>query len=156
MHMVAKARRQREVARLIQSQQVASQSELVAMLSRRGIEVTQATLSRDLAELGVVKGSAGYQLLRDASAQVPDRTSALQGAVRRMLLGAEAGGTIAVLHTAPGQAAALAVEIDRSAPEGALGTIAGDDCIFVACTSPAAARDLSAQLIGMTDAALRA
>lgn len=156
MHMVAKARRQREVARLIQSQQVASQSELVAMLSRRGIEVTQATLSRDLAELGVVKGSAGYQLLRDASAQVPDRTSALQGAVRRMLLGAESGGTIAVLHTAPGQAAALAVEIDRSAPEGALGTIAGDDCIFVACTSPAAARDLSAQLIGMTDAALRA
>lgn len=156
MHMVAKARRQREVARLIQSQQVASQSELVAMLSRRGIEVTQATLSRDLAELGVVKGSAGYQLLRDASAQVPDRTSALQAAVRRMLLGAEAGGTIAVLHTAPGQAAALAVEIDRSAPEGALGTIAGDDCIFVACTSPAAARDLSAQLIGMTDAALRA
>lgn len=156
MHMVAKARRQREVARLIQSQQVASQSELVSMLSRRGIEVTQATLSRDLAELGVVKGSAGYQLLRDASAQVPDRTSALQAAVRRMLLGAESGGTIAVLHTAPGQAAALAVEIDRAAPEGALGTIAGDDCIFVACTSPSAARDLSQQLIGMTDAALRA
>lgn len=153
--MVAKARRQREVARLIQSQHVTSQSELVDLLSRRGIAVTQATLSRDLAELGVVKGASGYQLL-DATAAPTDRAAALASAVRRMLLGAQSGGTIAVLHTAPGQAAALAVEIDRAEPEGALGTIAGDDCIFVACTSPASARQLAAQLMELSAGAVRA
>ena len=123
--MVAKARRQREVARLIQSQHVTSQSELADLLSRRGIAVTQATLSRDLAELGVVKGAGGYQLL-DASSAPADRS------------------------------AALAVEIDRAEPHGALGTIAGDDCIFVACTSPASARQLAAQLMELSAGAVRA
>ncbi len=154
--MVAKARRQREVARLIQSQHVTSQSELADMLSRRGIAVTQATPSRDLAELGVVKGAGGYQLLDAAGQANADRSAALATAVRRMLLGAQSGGTLAVLHTAPGQAAALAVEIDRAEPEGALGTIAGDDCIFVACTSPASARQLVAQLMELSAGAVRA
>ena len=53
-------------------------------------------------------------------------------------------------------ACALAVEIDRAEPEGALGTIAGDDCIFVACTSPASARQLAAQLMELSAGAVRA
>ncbi|MEM1166222.1 MAG: arginine repressor [Planctomycetota bacterium] len=125
---------------------VASQDDLRARLARRGVDVTQATLSRDLRALGVVKGASGYLLPRAATVngsahQGPGTGVAapLADALRRHLLEADAGESIVVLKTAPGHAQALAVELDLTPPAGTLGTVAGDDTIFVACRSRTAA-----------------
>lgn len=129
-----KPRRQNRIVNHLRKGSVSSQERLVALLKGEGIEVTQATLSRDLHDLGVVKGPAGYMLPGQAPA--PAANGDLERAVRTMLLSGQVGGNLAVLHTGPGQAPALALEIDRASPKGVLGTVAGDDTIFVAARSP--------------------
>lgn len=104
---------------------------------------TQTTLSRDLAELGVVKGAGGYQLPTHTEVQPLDSAKSLGSTLARLMLEANVGGSLLVLHTPAGQAVPLALEIDRAAPAGMLGTIAGDDCVFVAATSSGRARSLA-------------
>lgn len=123
----------------LRRQPVPSQERLVELLADGGIRVTQATLSRDLAELGVVKGPAGYMLAGDAP-QSAD--GGLERALRAMLVGGAVGGSLAVLHTGPGRASALALEIDRAGLKPVLGTVAGDDTIFVAARSAKEAMQL--------------
>ena len=132
--------RRARLAALIAANRVWSQQELATLLRRReGIAVTQATLSRDLAELGVVKGPNGYMLPGAAPAPAGgDRGDALAAALRQHMVSAARGGTTVVLRTPSGHANSLAVEIDRAGLPGVLGTIAGDDTIFIA------ARDLDA------------
>jgi transcriptional regulator of arginine metabolism len=137
---------------------VQSQDQLASILRREGIEVTQATLSRDLRDLGVMKGPAGYVLPENAGAANPSGASCaspmlvapvaavaeLETALRNFLLRAEAGGTIVVLHTGPGQASFLAGEIDKAVLRNVLGTVAGDDTVLVATRNPKA----SASILG--------
>ena len=132
--------RRARLAALIAANRVWSQQELATLLRRReGIAVTQATLSRDLTELGVVKGPNGYMLPGAAPAPAGgDREAALAAALRHHMVSAARGGTTVVLRTPSGHANSLAVEIDRAGLPGVLGTIAGDDTIFIA------ARDLDA------------
>lgn len=138
-----KPRRQQSVRRLVSSRPIHSQLELQTLLRAEGFAVTQATLSRDLAELGVLKGADGYRLPgTDASVSSPSR---LENALRRELLAITTGGTTVVLRTPSGHGNALAVELDSARLPGSLGTIAGDDTIFLAATGPAAARRLAAQ-----------
>lgn len=138
-----KARRQQVVRKLVLSRTIHSQLELQALLRAEGFETTQATLSRDLAELGVLKGPDGYRLPgADAGVSSPTR---LESALRRELLSISTGGTTVVLRTPSGHGNALAVELDSARLPGSLGTIAGDDTIFLAATGPAAARRLAAQ-----------
>ena len=149
--MVAKAQRHRQIIKLIESGRISSQFDLAQQLSRVGIDTTQTTLSRDLTEIGVVKSAAGYQvlsaMLASGSETLPvDRISSLTATVRRLLLEVAIGGTQAVVHTPPGQASALAVEIDRAKLLGVIGTIAGDDCIFIACTTNSAAKSVARRL----------
>ena len=149
--MVAKAQRHRQIIKLIESGRISSQLDLAQQLSRVGIDTTQTTLSRDLTEIGVVKSAAGYQvlsaMLASGSETLPvDRISSLTATVRRLLLEVAIGGTQAVVHTPPGQASALAVEIDRAKLLGVIGTIAGDDCIFIACTTNSAAKSVARRL----------
>ena len=149
--MVTKAQRHHHILRLLHAEHPANQTELVRQLARAGIEATQATLSRDLRELGVVKSAAGYQVLSEARPLPPGgRPAAFTAAVRRLLVKVSHGGTQVVLRTPPGQANALAVEIDHAADDGVLsgvlGTIAGDDCIFVACSSTATCRAAAKRL----------
>lgn len=154
MHMVSKAARQRSIVKLIQAGGIASQFDLARELAHQGIETTQATLSRDLGEIGVAKSSGGYQVLdqRQASA-TPERSSTLASTVRRLVAQVSHGGTTVVIRTEPGQASAMAVEIDRASEDeilkGVLGTIAGDDCIFIACSSTTTARSVKARLAGL-------
>ncbi|MBL9118285.1 MAG: hypothetical protein JNL80_00030 [Phycisphaerae bacterium] len=139
-----KARRQQLIRRLVSSRPLHSQHELQDLLRAEGFEATQATLSRDLAELGVLKGPEGYRL--PGGDVVPTSTSRLEQTLRRELLSVVSGGTTVVLKTPIGHGSVLAVELDGARIPGLLGTIAGDDTIFLAATGPAAARRISAQL----------
>lgn len=139
-----KARRQQLIRRLVSSRTLHSQHELQDLLREEGFEATQATLSRDLAELGVLKGPDGYRLPGGDPAPTP--TSRLETTLRRELLSVMAGGTTVVLKTPIGHGSVLAVELDSARIPGLLGSIAGDDTIFLAATGPAAARRIASQL----------
>jgi transcriptional regulator of arginine metabolism len=121
-----KSERHRLIISAIKEGEIHLQSDVVAILKRKGIKVTQATASRDLEELGCVRG-------RDNSGEIryllPSDSGALQpGAV----LEVRSNENLLVLKTAPGSAQLVAARIDRANINGVLGTIAGDDTIFVA------------------------
>ncbi|MGI9015415.1 MAG: arginine repressor [Phycisphaerales bacterium] len=131
---------------------VASQEALVAELEdAAGQTVTQATVSRDLAALGAIRTSEGYTLptARAARAATPDRASAsgeLDSQARRQVVDIIQADSLIVVRTAPGYANALAVVLDRAAPRGVVGTIAGDDTVFLAARSRTTARELTRTL----------
>lgn len=144
------------IAQLLAAEEVPSQDRLRALLADRGLEATQATLSRDLREMGVVKGPRGYTL-SDPWSQPESRPSnhhpddqravrALNRVLSASILSAEQAGTLVVLKTPPGHAQLVAVELDRRPPTGVVGTVGGDDTIFVACSSTDAAKTLLGQL----------
>jgi len=153
--MPSKKARWQRIRELLGANQISSQEQLQAMLRAKGIEVTQATLSRDLRELGVLKGPEGYQLPgTTAGAGVHGNgTSVLERVLPSELLSAEAGGNLIVLRTQPAHANPLAIEIDKAQLPQVMGTIAGDDAVFVAArTSAQAARVLKMfkKMAGMT------
>jgi len=130
--MSASTRDRRTVIKeLIAARPVATQEELRALLAARGHAVTQATLSRDLAHLNAARTAHGYAL-PDASPVVPD-----------LIRSIDDNGTLVVIHTAPGAAQVVASALDRAKPAEILGTIAGDDAIFVAPARGVAAAKLA-------------
>lgn len=139
-----RTRRQRWIAQIIEKGHVENQEQLQSLLADRSVRVAQATLSRDLRELGVVKGAAGYALPGAAGngSHPPVGGRLLGDALRTFLLRADRGGNLIVLGTGPGHAQALALAIDRAELPGVLGTVAGDDTVFVAARSERAAREL--------------
>jgi transcriptional regulator of arginine metabolism len=155
--------RRDQVRRLIAAGGVHSQAELVAALRARGVAVTQATISRDLAGLGVVRGFRGGRLTYLLPDDMTDGTGAAEGRLRRLLadlpLSIAETAPLIILRTSPGGANAIASAIDLSHWEDVVGTIAGDDTIFVACTDAAAMRRLRGRLeafIGQAGAAVSA
>jgi transcriptional regulator of arginine metabolism len=147
--------RRREVIRaLLRERPIHSQKELQRLLRARGVEATQPTLSRDVRELGLVKGPSGYLApselasagARD-SASIPGRRQAkLDRLVYQYVLSVEVAGSLVVLRTAPADAQPVALALDGAGLEGAAGTIAGDDTIFLAARSAAAAAKLARRL----------
>ena len=141
-----RARRQ-AIRELIRATAVSTQEQLRELLAEQGFEATQATLSRDLARLGArhvtrPDGGAVYEL---EEAKVPppnDPVVALAGIVRTI---AE-NGSLVVIHTQPGAAQAVARSIDMARFEELLGTLAGDDTIFLAPARGASARKLCSRL----------
>jgi transcriptional regulator of arginine metabolism len=134
-HPVTRAGRHARIVDLLREQVVKSQTELAERLAQAGVQVTQATLSRDLEELGAVKMHGGYLIpedgkrpLRETTGQGPTRLLRL---LRELLTGIDASGNIAVLRTPPGAAQFLASALDRSGLADVIGTIAGDDTILV-------------------------
>ncbi len=132
--------RHARIATLIRTRPVRSQTELADLLAADGVQVTQATLSRDLEELGAAKmrgtdgGPAVYVIpdegkppMRPAE-QAPARLVRL---LRELVTGTDASGNLAVLRTPPGAAQFLASALDRSGLPDVVGTIAGDDTILV-------------------------
>jgi transcriptional regulator of arginine metabolism len=130
-----KTRRQSRLRTLLEQRRPRNQEELAAMLRREGIEATQATLSRDLRELGVLKGPEGYTLPPQAALRETDGRE-LREAAEAYLLSAQPAGNLVVARTGPGQASALALVVDRTGMEGVVGTVAGDDTVFIAARSP--------------------
>jgi transcriptional regulator of arginine metabolism len=135
--MTERSRRQKRILDHISGGSVQNQEHLQALLSREGIQVAQATLSRDLRELGVAKGPHGYIVpgedLNGGGEGGLERE--LERALRSFALSIEHGAATVVVKTGPGRAQYVAFELDRTPPEGAIGTLAGDDTVFVAARS---------------------
>jgi transcriptional regulator of arginine metabolism len=148
--MLAKARRRQHILDILATQSVPSQDRLQALLAQRGVDVTQATLSRDLRDLNVLKGPSGY-VLGNGNAEKPDDHPMAEQAVKSYMLACNPAASLVVLKTRPGHANALALELDRAGFSGAAGTIAGDDTVFVAASSPARAKSLVRLLRAMAD-----
>ena len=141
--MSDRARRRSLITSLLSRFAVSSQERLAELLADQGVRTTQTTLSRDLREMGVVKGPEGY--IHPESRIAPE-TRELGRTLRTYVTGVKAGGTIVVLRTGPGHAQIVALELDRAPPEGVLGTVGGDDTIFVATKSESAAKRVLALL----------
>ena len=149
--------RRDQVRRLIAAGGVHTQGELVAALAARGMTVTQATISRDLAGLGVVRGFRGGRLTYLLPDDMTDGAGAAEARLRRLLadlpLTVADASPLVVLRTSPGAANAIASSIDLSSWGEVVGTIAGDDTIFVACADPDAMRRFRARLEAILDEA---
>ena len=144
-----KARRQAVILELITARDVTSQEQLRALLNGRGIETTQATLSRDIRDLGLVKVAAdGAYRLSTARPPSGDPEGAVRRALDEYLRSFEQVEQLIVLKTDPGQAQALAIALDRSGLADVVGTIAGDDTILVICRSAAHASAFAERLAG--------
>ncbi len=122
--------RQQRILSLIQAKPIGTQEDLRALLERSGTPATQSSVSRDLEELGIVKHHGHYTLPRVA------------GATARGLLSLDhAGDTLVIARTLPGLASAVAVQIDAAALPEVVGTIAGEDTIFIAVRDAKAQRN---------------
>jgi len=140
---------------VIQRESISNQEMLRQRLRAEGVEVTQATLSRDLKELGVLKraGDGAYQRPRPGSAPA-DALGSLRRTTAEFLTRAERSEQLVVLRTDSGQAQLLAISIDRAELDEVLGTVAGDDTILVICRDAAAAQALVGRLDSWRSGAL--
>lgn len=141
---MAKNDRQRIIQRLLSEHTIDSQHELRDRLAQLGIEVTQATLSRDLRSMGIVKAPNGWVLPDELGYGTGPES--FETAVRNHLLWAKSAASMVVVRTQPGHADALAIEFDRWPQDEMVGTIAGDDTIFIATPSEDAAQALTKRL----------
>ncbi len=130
--------RRNAIVSLLGERAIATQGEVVHALQSAGFTATQSSVSRDFRELGVQKTPSGYQLPGGASNTDHEMADAL--AYLRDVK--TAGSHLVVLRTATGAAQRLALEIDRSDWPEVIGTVSGDDTIFVATGSQAASRNL--------------
>ena len=147
-----KRQRQALIEKKIKSGKVKSQRELVEMLEKEGYQVSQTTVSRDLAELGFSRGrdSSGFLAYSMGSPERYERPDdgRLAALAPQLLLEAEPTGNLVVVKTTPGNAQGLAWAIDRAELKGIAGTVAGDDTIMVACSAGADSRRVARRLAG--------
>ncbi|MCF6471260.1 arginine repressor [Nonomuraea sp. MG754425] len=161
---MTKAARQARITDLLQRQAVRSQPELAKLLAESGVEVTQATLSRDLDELGALKlraddGSLVYALPGEGGGRIPltrlgtgeSPAARLNRIAEELLVGAEASANLVIVRTPPGAAQFLASAIDHADWESILGTVAGDDTILVISRDPAGGQVVAEALLKVAD-----
>jgi transcriptional regulator of arginine metabolism len=146
-----KTRRQAAILDAIQRTPVRSQEQLRRTMRGSGFDVTQATLSRDIRELGLVKGGAdgAYQAPGRAAPNGKAAESMLQRAVAEYLLRVDRVQQLVLLRTGPGQAQLLGVALDSARLPELVGTIAGDDTILVIARDARRARALVKRLEGL-------
>ncbi len=142
--------RQSAILELVRDRALSTQAEVASALREAGFDVVQTTVSRDIADLGLVKVRApsGRLVYAPPGTSDGDRLRALGAAMRRYAVGAEAAGTLLVLTTPSGYANALAQAIDEAGHPGVAGTIAGDNMIFVAARDGISAVVLRDELSG--------
>jgi transcriptional regulator of arginine metabolism len=147
---LAKPQRQHRIARLLADTAVTSQAHLVELLAAEGVSATQATVSRDLEDLGAIKvrvagGESAY-----AIPELPANQRAPEDHLRRVfsdwVVEVAHSGNLVVLRTPPGSAHVVASALDRSALPEVLGTVAGDDTLLVVVTEDAGGAQVAAQL----------
>lgn len=152
--MSSKQQRQQMISRLIAQQKVTSQPELQEMLHKQKIDATQATISRDLEELGAIKvrtsdGRSVYAIAEYAPARVAP-TDQLRRVMSEWVAEVSSSGTLVVVRTPPGCAHVVASALDRSAMPGLMGTVAGDDTIFCVASEDLGGRGLAERLREMS------
>ena len=131
-------KRQLKILELVATHPVRTQEELAERLAAEGWEVTQPTLSRDIQQLGLLKADGLYRRPAAGEQFAPDSD---ERRIAEGLLGADpAGDALVILHTPPGEANRVGAALDRLAWPEVVGTLAGDDTIFVAVRDRAAQR----------------
>ena len=136
-------RRQHAIVEILRRQPVSRQAELVSLLRDEGIAATQSSISRDLRQLGISKLDQGYQSAVDNDAATDDDMAAVAGFIRDIQ---PAGGSLTVITTRVGAAQRVAVYVDRSGWPEIVGTVSGDDTIFVATRNGREQKQLLARL----------
>ncbi|MGE0812217.1 MAG: arginine repressor [Vicinamibacterales bacterium] len=148
-----KARRQAAVLDLVSREAVRSQEQLRQRLMELGFDVTQATLSRDIKGLGLVKRASDGAYQPSGTGDAAPGSDAVRHTLQRALVdylaGIQQSQQLLVLRTGPGEAQPLALAIDRARLPEVLGTIAGDDTILVVARDARAARLLILQFEGL-------
>jgi transcriptional regulator of arginine metabolism len=147
----ARNKRLAALTALLRRHSLTRQDELVAALREAGHDVTQATVSRDLDQLGAVKirrGGETRYALPDQLNSVQHSDGRLRTLFAEWVRAAEPAASMVVLKTPPGSAHLVGVALDSAAPPAVVGTISGDDTLFIACRSPADATQLAAEWQG--------
>ncbi|MDR0965103.1 MAG: arginine repressor [Myxococcales bacterium] len=120
------------IKKLLEANKIGSQQDLLMALSASGVRVNQSSVSRDLQEMGVVKVRGRYMI---GEPFVPDMAPDLREIISSVRSLHQAGTNLLVLHTTQGLAPAIGVALDRASWPEVLGTIAGDDTVFLATSS---------------------
>jgi transcriptional regulator of arginine metabolism len=150
--MSNKHERQQAILQLISSHQVASQEELKALLASRGLNVTQATLSRDLRDLGVMRApgedGARYMLPEMVS---DEAKPSLEGLLPQLFSRIDGVGELLVLHTLPSGAQPVAEALDAQGWPEIIGTLAGENTVLIICRSEAGRATLTARIVELAN-----
>ncbi|HSL17314.1 MAG TPA: arginine repressor [Methylomirabilota bacterium] len=141
--------RRRAILAAIEERSIATQEQLVEALAAAGFEVSQASVSRDIAALRLVKVDGRWSAPPREPASADPNESRIAG---RLLSVAAAGDHLLVLKTPAGEAQGVALALDRLAPAGVVGTVAGDDTVFVAVAGAAAGIRVAERLRGLIPA----
>jgi transcriptional regulator of arginine metabolism len=161
---LTKTARQSRIIELLGRNAVHSQSELAKMLADAGVDVTQATLSRDLVDIGAVKlrsadgsliyavpGEGGERIRRARTGAAETFGGRLARLAQELLVSADASANLVIVRTPPGAAQFLASAIDHADWHSVLGTVAGDDTVLVISRDPAGGADLANALLALTE-----
>ncbi len=150
MATLGKPQRQHRIARLLEEQAVSSQAQLVELLASDGVVATQATVSRDLEELGAVKvripgGTNAYAIPEHAKERsAPD--DHLRRVIGEFVVEVAHSGNVVLLHTPPGSAHVVASALDRAGLSDVLGTVAGDDTLILVCAEHVGGAKVASEL----------
>ncbi len=147
---MSKHQRQHRVARRLAGQVVTSQEQLVGLLADEGIESTQATVSRDLDDLGAVKvrvpGAESMYAIPEHPADRVVPIDQLRRVMGEWVVDVGSSGNLVVLRTPPGSAHVVASALDRTGIEGSIGTVAGDDTLMVVAAEGTTGEQLATAL----------
>lgn len=150
------AARRIRIAELLALRPIRSQSELQEALAAEGFAVTQATVSRDLLDLGATKsldeqGLPHYVVAHEVGVEPTGDLTRLARAAHELVVSADSSGSIVVVRTPPGAAQYLASVVDRSGWEPVLGTVAGDDTMLIVVAEGVAAADVVREILAMAE-----
>jgi len=127
------------IKEIITERHVATQEELTALLLERGVRATQATVSRDIKEMRLMKvhdGVGSYHYVFPENSQIGINTGQMQKTLQNSILEFYANDALVVVHTLPGAANFVALTLDMAKLDEIIGTIAGDDTVFLALRNP--------------------
>jgi transcriptional regulator of arginine metabolism len=150
MATLGKPQRQHRIARLLEEQAVSSQSQLVELLASDGVVATQATVSRDLEELGALKvripgGTMAYAIPEHAKDRAaPD--DHLRRVMGEFVVEVAHSGNLVVVRTPPGSAHVIGSALDRAGLPDVLGNVAGDDTLILVCAEPVGGAKVASEL----------
>ncbi|HLG00392.1 MAG TPA: arginine repressor [Acidimicrobiia bacterium] len=150
MATLGKPQRQHRISKLLEEQVVSSQAQLVELLAADGVVATQATVSRDLEELGAVKvripgGSTAYAIPEHAKER-PVPEDHLRRVMGDFVVEVRSSGNLVVLRTPPGSAHVVGSALDRASLPDVIGTVAGDDTVLVVCSEAVGAQPVAEDL----------
>jgi len=148
---LGKPQRQHRMLRMIEEQPISSQSQLLRLLEEEGIVATQATVSRDLEDLGAVKvripgGATAYAIPERARERPGSGDDHLRRLMGEFVVDVAHSGNLVLLRTPPGSAHVVASAVDRAGLAGVLGSVAGDDTLVLICADTVPASDVATRM----------